>query len=77
MVEDRLDAHRVQQLVESLGGEPLERGVGVARAAHAVDHVAALAVAQQHLGNLGHIVLPVTVQGHGDVAVSTALHEPA
>ena len=42
MVEYHLSPHPVHQTVEAFRGEPLEEGVRVPLAAHAVDHLAAV-----------------------------------
>ena len=44
VVEDDVCAQRVHHMVEALGGEPLEEGVGVPAAAHAVDYLGAVEI---------------------------------
>ena len=70
MVEHDVRAQRVHQVVEALGGEPLEEGVGVAAAAHAVDHLGPVQILLDHLVHGVDVVLPVAVDGDGDVAVA-------
>ena len=75
MVKDNLGAHRVQQLVEALRRKALEKGVGLALAAHAVHNITAVAVGVHHAVHCVDIVLPIAVDGNGDVATALSLHQ--
>ena len=70
VVEDDVGPQRVHQVVEALGGEPLEEGVGVPAAAHAVHHLRAVQILLHHLVHGVDVVLPVAVDGDGDVAAA-------
>ena len=65
-------------MVEALGGEPLEEGVGVPAAAHAVDYLGAVQILFDHLIHGVDVVLTVAVDGDGDVAAAAVerLHQP-
>ena len=49
VVIHHLRAHGGQKLIKALGGEALEKGVGLPAGAHAVDHIAAGQVSVHHL----------------------------
>ena len=77
VVEDDVGPQSVHQVVEPLGGEPLEEGVGVAAAAHTVDHLGTVQILLHHLVHGVDVVLPIAVDGDGDVAVvGFRLHQP-
>ena len=64
-------------MVEALGGEPLEEGVGVAAAAHAVYHLGTVQILLHHLIHGVDVILPVAVDGNGDIAAAAVqrLHQ--
>ena len=78
VVEYDVCAQRVHHMVEALGGEPLEEGVGVPAAAHAVDYLGAVQILFDHLVHGVDVVLTVAVDGDGDVAAAAVerLHQP-
>ena len=76
VVEDDLGPHGGEELVEALGGEALEEGVGLPAGAHAVDHLAAVEIGVDHLVHSVDVVLTVAVDGDGDVTLVARLHEP-
>ena len=65
-------------MVEALGGEPLEEGVGVPAAAHAIDHLGPGEILPDHLVHGIDVVLTVAVDGDGNVAAAAVerLHQP-
>ena len=76
VVEHDIRAKGIHQVVEALGGEPLEEGVGVPAAAHAVDHLGTVQIFLHHLVHGVDVILTITVDGDGDVAVVGAgLHQ--
>ena len=76
VVVHHLGPHGVEQLVEPFGGEPLEKGVAGAAAAHAVDDLAAVPVGVHHPVHGVDVVLAVAVDGDGDVAAVLGFHQP-
>ena len=77
MIVDHLGPHGVEQLVKALGGEALEKGVGVPLVAHAVHHLAVVVAVGIHHGVHGvDVILAVAVDGDGDVAFVPRLHQP-
>ena len=75
MVVHDLRPHCREQLIEALGSETLEEAVRLPARAHAVDDVIALQILLHHLIHGVDVVLPVTVDGDGDVAAVLCLHE--
>ena len=75
VVKDDVRSHPVHEMVEALGGEPLEEGVGIPLGAHPVHHLAALMVGFDHLIHGVDVVLPVAVDADGDVAPAAGLHQ--
>ena len=76
MVIDHLGPHHGQELVKALGGGPLEEGVRLPAGADAVDHLTAVMVGIHHGVHGVDVVLAVTVDGDGDVALILGLHQP-
>ena len=62
-------------MVEALGGEPLEEGVGVPAAAHAVDYLGAVQILFDHLVHGVDVVLAVAVDGNGHVGQVLGGHQ--
>ena len=76
MVEHDIRAKGIHQVVEALGSEPLEEGVGIPAAAHAVDHLGTVQIFLHHLVHGVDVILTIAVNGDGDVAVVGAgLHQ--
>lgn len=75
VVEHRLDAHPVEQLVKALCGEALEERIGVALAARAIHDRVSCLVLLHHVVDGVYIVLAVAVYGDGYVAKVLGLHE--
>ena len=75
MVIDHLGPHHGQELVEALGSGPFEEGVRLPTGADAVDHLAAVMVGIHHGVHGVDVILPVTVDGDGDVALVLGLHQ--
>ncbi len=78
VVEHDVRAQGVHHVVEALGGEPLEEGVGVPAAAHAVDHLGTVQILFDHLVHGVDVVLTIAVDGNGNVAGAAVqrLHQP-
>ena len=75
VVVHHLGPHGVEQLVEPFGGEPLEKGVAGAAAAHAVHDLAAVPVGVHHRVHRVDVVLTVAVDGNGDVTLVFGFHQ--
>mgnify|MGYP000503182267 CR=1 FL=1 len=76
VVEHDIRAKGIHQVVEALGSEPLEEGVGVPAAAHAVNHLGTVQIFLHHLVHGVDVILTIAVNGDGDVAVVGAgLHQ--
>ena len=75
MVVHRFGAHAGKKLVERLGAAALERGIGLAARADAVDHLGACAVGLDHLVHGVDVVLAVAVDADGYVALPAHFHQ--
>ena len=68
MVEHDIRAQSVHHMVEAFGSEPFEEAIGIAAAAHAVDHLCTVQILFYHLVHGVDVVLTVAVDGDGDIA---------
>ena len=71
-----LSAHGIEQLIEALCRNALEEGVCITGCAHAVDNLTAVEIGIHHAVHGIDIVLPVTVNGNGDITAVHAFHKP-
>ncbi len=64
-------------MIEPLGGEPLEEGVGIPAAAHTVDHLGTVQIFLHHFVHGVDVILSVAVDGNGDIAAAAVqrLHQ--
>ena len=78
MIEHDIRAQGVHHMIKALGGEPLEEGVGVPAAAHAVHHLSTVQIFFHHLVHGVDIVLTIAVDGDGNIAAVAVqrLHQP-
>ena len=75
VVEHHLGPHGRHQLVESLGGHPLEPGVGIPLGTDAVNHLIPGQVLVHHLVHRVDIILPVAVDGYCDITAVLRFHQ--
>ena len=75
MVIHHLGPHHGQELIEALGGGPLEEGIRLPAGTDAVDQLTAVMVGIHHGVHGVDVILPVAVDGDGDVALVLGLHQ--
>ena len=75
VVKNRVRPHPFHELVEAFGGEALEEGVGFPLAADAVDDLRPGQVFVNHCIHGIYVVLPVAVDGNGDIAFAPGFHQ--
>ena len=76
VVVDHLCAHPVHKAIEALGCRALEPGITVPVGAHTVHHLAAVQIGLEHLIHGIDVILPVAVNGDGDITAILCLHQP-
>ena len=74
MVENHICPHPVQQFIKALCGKALKESIRFTFASDAIDDFCAIQVCIHHFVHGIDIILPVTVNGNGNITLVLRFH---